>query len=122
MVLLNVPFAAAGNYCFVDYPFQLFDFCGDRFHCPVRYLHSEWSDYDLGIKSNVRSHIPLSEAVKNTVRSRVRPVVMTAAMAAIGLMPAALSHGIGSESQRPLAIVIIGAYCAILSLLYSFFR
>ncbi len=33
---------------------------------------------------------------------------MTAAMAAIGLMPAALSHGIGSESQRPLAIVIIG--------------
>lgn len=37
-----------GNYCFVDYPFQLFDFCGDRFHCPVRYLHPEWSDYDLG--------------------------------------------------------------------------
>ena len=33
---------------------------------------------------------------------------MTAAMAAIGLMPAAMSHGIGSESQRPLAIVIIG--------------
>lgn len=42
------------------------------------------------------------------MRSRVRPVLMTAAMAAIGLMPAALSHGIGSESQRPLAIVIIG--------------
>ena len=42
------------------------------------------------------------------MRSRVRPVVMTAAMAAIGLMPAAMSHGIGSESQRPLAIVIIG--------------
>ena len=33
---------------------------------------------------------------------------MTASMAAIGLLPAALSHGIGSESQRPLAIVIIG--------------
>ena len=32
----------------------------------------------------------------------------TAAMAAIGLLPAAMSHGIGSESQRPLAIVIIG--------------
>lgn len=42
------------------------------------------------------------------MRSRIRPVVMTAAMAAIGLMPAAMSHGIGSESQRPLAIVIIG--------------
>ena len=61
-----------------------------------------------GIKSNVHSHMSLAEAVKSTVHSRVRPVVMTAAMAAIGLMPAAMSHGIGSESQRPLAIVIIG--------------
>ena len=33
---------------------------------------------------------------------------MTALMATLGLLPAALSHGIGSESQRPLAIVIIG--------------
>ena len=37
---------------------------------------------------------------------------MTASMAAIGLVPAALSHGIGSESQRPLAIVIIGGLVA----------
>ena len=48
------------------------------------------------------------EAIKTSMRSRIRPVVMTAAMAATGLMPAAMSHGIGSESQRPLAIVIIG--------------
>ena len=47
-------------------------------------------------------------AVKQSVKDRVRSVLMTASMAAIGLMPAALSHGIGSESQRPLAIVIIG--------------
>jgi heavy metal efflux system protein len=40
--------------------------------------------------------------------SRVRPVVMTALMAGIGLMPAALSTGIGSETQRPLAVVMIG--------------
>jgi cobalt-zinc-cadmium resistance protein CzcA len=33
---------------------------------------------------------------------------MTALMAAIGLMPAALSHGIGSETSKPLAIVVIG--------------
>ena len=50
----------------------------------------------------------MPEAIKTSMRSRIRPVVMTAAMAAIGLMPAAMSHGIGSESQRPLAIVIIG--------------
>jgi cobalt-zinc-cadmium resistance protein CzcA len=40
--------------------------------------------------------------------SRVRPVVMTALMAGIGLLPAALSTGIGSETQRPLAVVMIG--------------
>ena len=42
------------------------------------------------------------------VHSRIRSVLMTAMMATLGLLPAALSHGIGSESQRPLAIVIIG--------------
>lgn len=50
----------------------------------------------------------LTEAIMNAVRIRTRPVVMTALMAAIGLLPAALSTGIGSESQKPLAIVIIG--------------
>ena len=40
--------------------------------------------------------------------SRVRPVVMTALMAGFGLLPAALSTGIGSETQRPLAVVMIG--------------
>ncbi|MFN7494021.1 MAG: efflux RND transporter permease subunit [Cyclobacteriaceae bacterium] len=44
--------------------------------------------------------------------SRVRPVVMTALMAGLGLMPAALSSGIGSETQKPLAIVVI---CGLIS-------
>lgn len=52
--------------------------------------------------------VSLHESVRNSVHSRVRPVVMTAVMATLGLMPATMSHGIGSESQRPLAIVIIG--------------
>lgn len=43
-----------------------------------------------------------------TACSHHQVTVIPAAMAAIGLLPAALSHGIGSESQRPLAIVIIG--------------
>ena len=42
------------------------------------------------------------------MHSRIRSVLMTAMMATLGLMPAALSHGIGSKSQRPLATVIIG--------------
>ena len=60
------------------------------------------------INSKLTARSPLAQAIKQSVRSRVRSVLMTASMAAIGLMPAALSHGIGSESQRPLAIVIIG--------------
>ncbi len=50
----------------------------------------------------------LSKAILEAVKIRTRPVVMTAMMAAIGLLPAATSTGIGSESQKPLAIVIIG--------------
>ncbi len=49
-----------------------------------------------------------SEAIREAVRIRTRSVVMTALMAAIGLIPAAISTGIGSESQKPLAVVIIG--------------
>lgn len=48
------------------------------------------------------------DAIKDGVASRLRPVIMTAMMAAIGLMPAALSTGIGSEASKPLAIVVIG--------------
>jgi heavy metal efflux system protein len=40
--------------------------------------------------------------------TRVRPVVMTALMAGLGLLPAAISTGIGSETQKPLAVVVIG--------------
>lgn len=57
---------------------------------------------------NIKIGMNLDEAVFNGVKSRIRPVIMTALMASIGLLPAALSTGIGSESQKPLAIVIIG--------------
>ncbi|HVX52829.1 MAG TPA: efflux RND transporter permease subunit, partial [Chitinophagaceae bacterium] len=50
----------------------------------------------------------LYTAIRLGVAARVRPVMMTALMAAIGLLPAAISHGIGSESSRPLARVVIG--------------
>lgn len=59
-------------------------------------------------RKNLDAGMHLDEAILQGVISRVRPVVMTALMAAIGLMPAAISHGIGSETQRPLAIVVIG--------------
>lgn len=57
---------------------------------------------------NIKIGMNLDEAVFNGMKSRIRPVIMTALMASIGLLPAALSTGISSESQKPLAIVIIG--------------
>lgn len=47
-------------------------------------------------------------AIVDGAVSRLRPILMTALMAGLGLMPAALSHGIGSETQRPFAVVIVG--------------
>jgi len=59
-------------------------------------------------KNNLHSRMSLDDSIRDGVASRVRPVVMTAMMAAIGLIPAAISTGIGSETQKPLAIVVIG--------------
>jgi heavy metal efflux pump (cobalt-zinc-cadmium) len=50
----------------------------------------------------------LQISIRQGVRTMIRPVMMTALMAAIGLLPAAISHGIGSESAQPLARVVIG--------------
>jgi cobalt-zinc-cadmium resistance protein CzcA len=43
---------------------------------------------------------------------RLRPIMMTMLVATLGLLPAAVSHGIGSDSQRPFAIVIVGGLVA----------
>ena len=48
------------------------------------------------------------DAIRDGLETRIRPVIMTALMAAIGLLPAALSTGIGSEASKPLAVVVIG--------------
>ncbi len=48
------------------------------------------------------------DAVLKGASERLRTVMMTALLAILGLLPMALSHGIGSETQRPLAVVIIG--------------
>ena len=48
------------------------------------------------------------DAIVNGSVSRLRPVVMTASMAMLGLLPAALSTGVGSETAKPFAVVIIG--------------
>lgn len=68
------------------------------------------------------------EAVRNGAISRARPVVMTALMAALGLLPMALSRAVGAETSRPFAVVIIGGLITatlvtlfVLPILYPFF-
>ncbi|WP_430612195.1 efflux RND transporter permease subunit [Flavobacterium sp. JP2137] len=69
------------------------------------------------MRENLRHKMPLKEAISEGVRSRIRPVVMIALMGSMGLLPAALSNGMGSEIQKPLAIMIVGGLlvCMILS-------
>ena len=62
----------------------------------------------------VEQIVELAQRERNTLKaaiegavSRLRPIIMTALMAGLGLLPAALSHGIGSETQRPFAVVIV---------------
>jgi cobalt-zinc-cadmium resistance protein CzcA len=48
------------------------------------------------------------EATREAALLRLRPIMMTALVAALGLLPAALATGVGSDSQRPFALVIVG--------------
>ncbi|NDU85835.1 MAG: efflux RND transporter permease subunit [Ferrovum sp.] len=56
----------------------------------------------------VSTGTPPEEAMFTAAEKRMRPLLMTALSACIGLLPAALSHGIGSQVQRPLATVVVG--------------
>lgn len=72
---------------------------------------------------------PLDQAVREGGMVRLRPVLMTALVAALGFVPMALSHGAGAEVQRPLATVVIGGLVTatlltllVLPLLYLMFE
>lgn len=72
--------------------------------------------------------LSLDSAVQKAADLRLRPILMTALVATLGLVPAALSTGIGSDSQKPLAIVVVGGLFSsmilslfLLPLLYKLF-
>jgi cobalt-zinc-cadmium resistance protein CzcA len=79
--------------------------------------------------NTLRMHgIPLHNAIMEGAAKRVRPVMMTALTAMLGLLPAAVSTRIGAQTQRPLAIVVVGGMITTLLLtrylmpvLYSFY-
>jgi len=70
--------------------------------------------------------LPLDQAIPNACRSRLRPILMTAATTVFGLIPMLLATGPGSEVQRPLAAVVVGglftATIATLLILPAFYR
>ena len=67
---------------------------------------------DMVLVSRVRQllerGVPMGEAIRGAALTRLRPVLMTAAVAALGFLPMALNTGVGAEVQRPLATVVIG--------------
>jgi cobalt-zinc-cadmium resistance protein CzcA len=109
LVLLNVPFAAVGGILILLITgFNFSISAGIGFICLFGICIQNGVIMIMDIKHFIRHDNPLPIAVSKGMHSRIRSVLMTAMMATLGLMPAALSHGIGSESQRPLAVVIIG--------------
>jgi cobalt-zinc-cadmium resistance protein CzcA len=109
LILLNVPFAAVGG---------LLALLLARLDLSVSAMVGLIALFGVSIQSGVllvervrelrRLGSPLREAIIEGAVSRVRPVMMTSLMAALGLLPAALSTGVGAETTRPFAVVIIG--------------
>lgn len=109
LILVNVPFALIGGILALHITginfgisagvgfIALFGICVQNGVILISVFHQ-----------NLRNKLPLEEAIRQGITTRIRPVVMTALMAMLGLLPAALSTGIGSESQKPLAVAIIG--------------
>jgi cobalt-zinc-cadmium resistance protein CzcA len=130
LILLNVPFAAVGG---------IFALPLAGLNLSVSSLVGFIALFGISIQNGVilverirelrRAGQGLAEAIHEGTVSRVRPVVMTALMAALGLLPAGLSHAVGAETSRPFAVVIIGGLVTatlltlfILPVLYPWFE
>jgi cobalt-zinc-cadmium resistance protein CzcA len=110
MVLINVPFAAVGGIIALH-------LAGETLS--ISALFGFLSLFGIAIldgvilisfinKANVDDIVQMKDAMVEGASLRVRPVLMTALLSGLGLLPAALSQSIGSEAQRPLALVIVG--------------
>ncbi|MDP4131596.1 MAG: efflux RND transporter permease subunit, partial [Bacteroidota bacterium] len=109
LVLMNVPFAIIGGILALHITGTVFSIsAGIGFIALFGICIQNGVILISVFKQNLHNKISLANSIIQGVQTRVRPVVMTALMAAIGLLPAAVSKGIGSETQKPLAIVVIG--------------
>ena len=110
IVLINVPFAAIGGIIALHLGGETLS---------ISALFGFLSLFGIAIQDGVilisyinktvaEEHGAMKDTMVDGAAMRVRPVLMTAMLAGLGLLPAALSHSIGSEAQRPLALVIVG--------------
>lgn len=129
LVLVNVPFALIGGILALHTTGTIFGIsAGVGFIALFGICVQNGVILISVFNKNLASRMSLDDAIHEGVKSRIRPVVMTALMAAIGLLPAAISTGIGSETQKPLAIVVIGGLISatvltllIFPIIYRFF-
>ena len=120
LVLLNVPFALIGGIAALYITHINFSIsAGVGFIALFGIAVQDGVILVSKFKRNIHEGLILHDAVKMGTLTRLRPVLMTAMMASLGLLPAAMSTGIGSETQKPLATVIIGGLmtATVLSLL-----
>ncbi len=130
LILLTVPFSAAGGMMALPMA---------GLNLSVSALVGFVALFGVSIQNSVilvtrigdlrREGLGMIEAISEGASSRVRPMVMTALMAMLGLLPMALSTGVGAETARPFAVVIIGGLITgtvltmfILPLLYPSFE
>jgi len=131
VVLLNVPFAAIGGILILLITGETFSISAG-----IGFL----SLFGIAIQDGVilisyinklsrSDHHNIKDTIVEGASLRMRPVLMTALLAGLGLLPAAISHAIGSEAQRPLALVIVGGMVTttlltllVLPVLYAWIR
>lgn len=109
LIVLNVPFAATGGLMALPLA---------GLNLSVAALVGFIALFGISIQNSVilvarfrelrREGRSMTDALREGAASRVRPMVMTALMAMLGLVPAAISKGVGAETSRPFAVVIIG--------------
>ena len=131
IVMLNVPFAAIGGVIALHLAGETLSI--SAFFGFLSLFGIAIQDGVILIsfinKTSATDHEGMKDAMVEGASLRVRPVLMTAMLSGLGLLPAALSHSIGSEAQRPLALVIVGGMVTttiltllVLPVIYGWFR
>jgi len=103
-VVLSAPVGGLLALWITDTPFRL---VGNRFSALFGVSVQTAVVYISYVNELRRNGTPVAEAIREGAILRLRPIMMTALVAALGLLPVALATGVGTDSQRPFALVIV---------------